>query len=289
MVELHPLEFRRERFDWGRTYVMGVVNATPDSFSDGNLWLDTSAAVARAVELKAAGADLVDIGGESTRPGAMPVPAAEEIARVVPVIRALRDVAVVSIDTYKSEVAAAAIDAGAEIVNDVSGGALDPQLLRVAARSNAYLILGHLRGSPQDMTQHARYDDVVREVRNELGRRIEAAVAAGNSLTRLMIDPGLGFAKTAEHSLTLLARLRELHALGLPVVVGASRKSFLGRVTGRDIGGRELATAAADAVAIINGAHIVRVHDVAAQRDAVLVADAITRAAVGSDGGGRAG
>jgi dihydropteroate synthase len=278
MVELHPLEFRRERFDWGRTYVMGVVNATPDSFSDGNLWLDAPAAVARAVELKAAGADLVDVGGESTRPGAMPVPVGEEIARVVPVIRALRDVAVVSIDTYKSDVAAAAIDAGAEIVNDVSGGLLDPELLRVTARSNAYLILGHLRGSPTDMTQHARYDDVVQEVRDELGRCIEAAVEAGNSLTRLLIDPGLGFAKTAEHSLTLLARLRELHSLGLPIVVGTSRKSFLGRVTGRDVGARELATAAADAAAIINGAHIVRVHDVAAQRDAVLVADAIARA-----------
>jgi dihydropteroate synthase len=278
MVELHPLEFRREKFDFRRTYVMGVVNTTPDSFSDGNRWLDTPSALTRGVDLKAAGADLIDVGGESTRPGATPVPAREEIARVVPVIRALRDVAVVSIDTYKSDVAAAALDAGAEVVNDVSGGTLDPELLRVTARSRAYLILGHLRGSPTDMNEHARYKDVVQEVRDELARRIEAAVAAGNSRSRLLIDPGLGFAKTAEHSLTLLARLRELHVLGLPVVVGASRKSFLGRVTGREVGAREVATAAADAVAIINGAHIVRVHDVAGQRDAVLVADAIARA-----------
>jgi dihydropteroate synthase len=216
MVELHPLEFRREKFDWGRTYLMGAVNATPDSFSDGNLWLDTGAA--------------------------------------------------------------AALDAGAEIVNDVSGGLLDPELLHVTARCNAYLILGHLRGTPADMTHHARYKDVVHEVREELAQRIEAAVAAGNSRSRLLVDPGLGFAKNAEHSLTLLARLRELHSLGLPVVVGASRKSFLGRVTGRDVSAREIATAAADAVAIVNGAHVVRVHDVAVQRDAVLIADAIARA-----------
>jgi dihydropteroate synthase len=277
MVELHPLEFRREKFDWGRTYLMGAVNATPDSFSDGSLWLDTPAAVNRAVALKAAGADVIDVGGESTRPGAVPVPAREELARVLPVIRALRDVAVVSVDTYKAEVAAAAIDAGAEIVNDVSGGTLDPALLEVTARCEAYLILGHLRGTPADMMQHARYKDVVHEVRDELARRVEVALEAGNALSHLLIDPGLGFAKTPEHSLTLLLRLRELHALGLPIVVGASRKSFLGRVTGRDVTEREMATAAANAVAIVNGAHMVRVHDVAVQRDAVLVADAIAR------------
>jgi dihydropteroate synthase len=281
MVEPNPLEFRRGTFDWRRTYVMGVVNVTPDSFSDGGSLADERAAIARGVALAAAGADVVDVGGESTRPGAVPVPLAEELARVLPVVRALADVVTVSIDTGKAEVAAAAIEAGAEIVNDVSGGTLDPELLRVVARTDACVILGHLRGTPADMMRHARYDDVVSEVRAELLARVDAAVAAGCSLARLLIDPGLGFAKNAEHSLTLLSRLRELRTLGLPLVVGASRKSFLGRVTGRDVHDREIATAAADAVAVFNGAHLVRVHDVAGQRDAILVADAIARAADG--------
>jgi dihydropteroate synthase len=279
MVELRPLEFRRATFDWRRTYLMGVVNVTPDSFSDGGAFAQMDAAVARGHALVAEGADLVDVGGESTRPGAAPVSARDEAARVVPVVRALAATAIVSVDTYKAAVAAAALDAGAELVNDVSGGTLDPELLRVVARHGAHVILGHLRGSPADMNAHARYGDVVREVISELAERIDAAAAAGVSMTRVLIDPGLGFAKNAEHNLALLARLYEIAALGCPIVVGASRKSFLGRLTGRDVDAREFATAAADTAAVLHGANVLRVHDVAAQRDAVIVADAIRRAA----------
>jgi dihydropteroate synthase len=228
----------------------------------------------------AAGADLVDVGGESTRPGASAVSAAEEIARVRPALEALRGRVTVSIDTCKAEVAEAALRAGAELVNDVSGGERDPELLRVAGRYGAAVVVGHMRGVPADMAERARYRDVVREVVHELGERVARAVEAGVARERILIDPGLGFAKTAEHNLELLGRLEELSALGCAIVVGASRKSFLGRLTGRPVGERELGTAAADAVAILHGAQVVRVHDVRAQRDAVRVADAIAQARV---------
>jgi dihydropteroate synthase len=272
------LTFRRATFDLSRTVVMGVVNVTPDSFSDGGAFDDTAAAIAHGGALIAEGADIVDVGGESTRPGAEPVPVKEEAARVLPVVRALAGAVTVSVDTYKAEVAAAALDAGAEIVNDVSGGTLDPELLRVVARHRAYVILGHLRATPAQMQAHARYTDVVREVVRELAERFDAALAAGVAGTRVLVDPGLGFAKTGAHNLELLARLGELRALGCPVVVGASRKSFLGALTGRAVDDREIATAAANAAAILNGASVVRVHDVRAQKDAVAVADAIVRA-----------
>jgi dihydropteroate synthase len=272
---LATLTFRRATFDWSRTIVMGVVNVTPDSFSDGGAFGDIAAAIAHGGALVTDGADVVDVGGESTRPGAAPVPPKLEAARVLPVVRALAGAVTVSIDTYKAEVAAAALDAGAELVNDVSGGTLDPELVRVVARHQAHVILGHLRGTPADMNAHARYGDVAREVMRELHDRIDAAVAAGVPLARILIDPGLGFAKTGAHNLELLARLDELRALGCAIVVGASRKSFLGALTGRAKGERELATAAANTAAILGGAQIVRVHDVAAQRDAVAVADAI--------------
>jgi dihydropteroate synthase len=279
MVEVRPLEFRRATFDFSRTYLMGVVNVTPDSFSDGGNWVEGNAALAHGLKLVADGADLVDVGGESTRPGAAPLSGREETARVVPVVRALAAAATVSVDTYKASVAAAALDAGAEVVNDISGGTLDPDLLRVVARHGAYVILGHLRGTPADMTSHARYDDVVREVVAELAQRIDAAVAAGVLLGRVLVDPGIGFAKTAEHNVALLANLDRFAVLGCPIVIGASRKSFLGRLTGREVHERELATAAADTAAVLGGAHMVRVHDVASQRDAIVVADAIRRAA----------
>ena len=272
------LTFRRATFDLSRTIVMGVVNVTPDSFSDGGSFADTAGAIAHGGKLVADGADIVDVGGESTRPGAGAVPLKEEAARVLPVVRALAGAATVSVDTYKAAIAAAALDAGAEIVNDVSGGALDPELLRVVAGHRAYVILGHMRGTPAEMNAHARYDDVVRDVVRELGQRIDAAVAAGVDHGRILVDPGLGFAKTGAHNLALLGRLTELQALGCPIVVGASRKSFLGTLTGRGVEGRELGTAAADTAAILGGARVVRVHDVAAQRDAVAVADAIVRA-----------
>ena len=273
------LTFRRATFDFARTVVMGVVNVTPDSFSDGGSFGDTAAAIAHGGALVGAGADIVDVGGESTRPGAAPVPARQEAARVLPVVRALAGAVTVSIDTYKAEVASAALDAGAEIVNDVSGGTLDRELLQVVARHRAFVILGHLRGTPAQMREHARYTDVVREVKSELSDRIDAAIAAGVAGVRILIDPGLGFAKSGEHNLELLARLDEIAALGCPVVIGASRKSFLGTLTGRDVGDRELPTAAANTAAILRGAKIVRVHDVAAQKDAIVVADAVHRAA----------
>jgi dihydropteroate synthase len=257
--------------------VMGVVNVTPDSFSDGGLFLRVEPAVIEAWGMLEAGAAIVDVGGESTRPGAGAVPLKQEAARVLPVVRALAGAVTVSVDTYKAAVAAAALDAGAEIVNDVSGGALDPGLLAVVASHGAYVILGHMRGTPAEMNAHARYDDVVREVVRELGQRVDAALAAGVKKERILVDPGLGFAKTGAHNLALLGRLSELQALGCPVVVGASRKSFLGTLTGRGVDGRELGTAAADTAAILGGARVVRVHDVAAQREAVAVADAIAR------------
>jgi dihydropteroate synthase len=257
--------------DWRRTYVMGVVNATPDSFSDGGRATDP-------LGLVAAGVDIVDVGGESTRPGAAPLGADEERARVLPIVRAARGQVTLSIDTYKAEVADAALAEGAEIVNDISGGTLDRELLRVAARRGAAVVLGHLRGTPSDMQSRATYDEVVREVREELAERVASAVEAGVPRARIFVDPGLGFAKTAEHNLALLARLGELRALGCPIVVGASRKSFLGKLTGRAVDDRELATAAADALAIAHGANVVRVHDVAAQLPAVKIADAIRSA-----------
>jgi dihydropteroate synthase len=256
------LQFKLTTLNWRRTYVMGVVNATPDSFAGS---------ASDPLQLIAEGADIVDVGGESTRPGATPVSAAEELRRVLPVIERARGKVTLSIDTYKAEVAAAAISAGAEIVNDISGGALDAEILRVAR--DAVYIIGHLRGDPGDMQSHAHYNDVVREVREELGERVARAREAG--VTRILVDPGIGFAKSAEHNLQILANLAALRALGCPIVVGASRKSFLGKLTGRPVGDRELATAAADTAAILHGANIVRVHDVAAQKAAVEVADAV--------------
>jgi dihydropteroate synthase len=275
---LATLTFRRATFDWSRTVVMGVVNVTPDSFSDGGAFGDTAGAIAHGGKLIADGADIIDVGGESTRPGAGVVPVKEEAARVLPVVRALAGAVTVSVDTYKAAVAAAALDAGAEVVNDVSGGTLDPEILRVVAQHGAYLIVGHLRGTPAQMQTQARYIDVVEDVKRELHERVEAAVRAGVAAGRILVDPGLGFAKSGVHNLALLARLGELGALGCPIVVGASRKSFLGALTGRGVDEREIATAAADTAAVLAGAAVVRVHDVAAQRDAITVADAIVRA-----------
>jgi dihydropteroate synthase len=257
--------------------IMGVVNATPDSFSDGAKYTG-DAAIAHARALLADGADMIDVGGESTRPGATPVSSEEELRRVLPVVRALAG-SVVSIDTYKAEVADAAIAAGATIVNDVSGGLLDPGLLAVVARRDAIVILGHLRGTPATMNAEAHYADVVTEVRDELAARVAAARAAGVAQARIWIDPGLGFAKHAEHSLAMLAHLDALRSLGRPIVVGASRKSFLASVeTGLAADAREEATAAADAIAIWLGADVVRVHDVCRQRAALRVAEALARA-----------
>ncbi len=259
---------------------MGVLNVTPDSFSDGGLDADVNAAIARGRAMAAAGATLIDVGGESTRPGAPPVTAAEELARVLPVVRALAaDGLLVSIDTTKADVAAECVAAGAVMINDISGGQYDPGVFDVAARTGAALVLMHMRGHHREMYAGAVYEDVVEEVAAELGARVDAAVAAGVARDAIVVDPGIGFAKRAEHSWAVLARLdaAPLRALDRPLLVGPSRKSFLQRAIGdRPAAERDPATAAAIAAAILFGAHIVRVHDVASMVQVARVADMIT-------------
>jgi dihydropteroate synthase len=263
------------------TRIVGVLNVTPDSFSDGGRFSSVKDAVAAGLAMVGQGTDWIDVGGESTRPGSVPVPKAEEIARVVPVLRELsrRLPATVrlSIDTYKSATARAALAEGATAINDVSGGLLDPEILRVAAAGRAAMVLGHLRGKPADMQANVRFDNVVEEVSGELGSRVAAALAAGCG--EVWADPGIGFGKHLDHNLCLLKHLARLRSgLGVPIMVGVSRKRFIGDVTGKSATERVLGTAAAVAVAIVNGADAVRVHDVAAMRDVVRVAEAIAGA-----------
>jgi dihydropteroate synthase len=267
-----------------RIVVMGVLNVTPDSFSDGGRWTDLDAAVAHGVQMRADGADLVDVGGESTRPGAQRVAAEIERDRVVPVIRALTSAGVpVSVDTYRAAVAAAAVEAGATVVNDVSGGLGDTQMADVVRAAGCPWILMHWRGHSATMQQLAQYDDVVSDVCRELRARVDAAVSRGVDANRLAVDPGLGFAKTAEHNWALLARLDELHGLGLPILVGASRKSFLGALlaapdgTPRPVDEREHATTAITAYCALHRVWGVRVHEVPANVDAALAVAAIHR------------
>ncbi len=265
-----------------RTVVQAVLNVTPDSFSDGGVHLGDDhpgAAVRDGLAMVDAGADVVDVGGESTRPGADPVDADEEIRRVVPVVEALaaHDVTV-SVDTAKARVARAAIDAGAAMVNDVSAGMLDTDLLPTVAASGAAYVLMHMRGTPRTMQQDPRYADVVAEVFDHLATGLRRAEAAGISRERVAIDPGIGFGKTVEHNVVLLRDLRSFTSLGRPVLIGASRKSFLGRLTGEDDPLERMeASIAAAAIAVGNGASIVRVHDVGATVRAVAIADAVAR------------
>lgn len=253
---------------------MGIVNVTPDSFSDGGRWLDPDAAVAHGLRLRAEGADILDVGGESTRPGAAAVSEAEERRRVVPVVEGLAAAgARVSIDTMKAAVAEAALDAGATFVNDV-GALRDPEMVAVVADRDCDVCLVHMRGEPRTMQDDPRYADVVDDVRAFLLERAEVAVAAGVARERIVLDPGIGFGKTVAHNLELLDRLHELVALGLPVLVGTSRKSFLGRIAGRDTDDRLPGTIATNVLALARGATIFRVHDVAPVRDALTVAAA---------------
>ncbi|WP_204920285.1 dihydropteroate synthase [Microlunatus panaciterrae] len=258
---------------------MGVVNVTPDSFSDGGEWFEPDAAIAHGLALLAEGADLIDVGGESTRPGAKRPDSAEELRRVIPVITALAAAgAVVSVDTMRSEVAAAAIDAGAVLVNDVSGGRADPQMLTtVADRGVAYVCM-HWRGHGEDMQSRAVYDDVVAEVVDELSEQVGAALKAGIGAERLILDPGFGFAKTGEHNWQLLQRLDEIEALGYPLLIGVSRKTFLGTLLADEAGRprpatqRDDASMALTALVAARGVWGVRVHTVRPNRDAVAVA-----------------
>lgn len=258
--------------------LMGVVNATPDSFSDGGRAFAPAAAVELGLRLHAEGATWIDVGGESTRPGAQPVDEREEIRRVVPVLESLRErcSARLSIDTRKSAVARAALDAGAHVVNDVSAGAFDPGLLELVAARGCGWIAMHMRGTPATMQQQADYADVVAEVRAELRAGVARALERGVRREQIWIDPGLGFAKRAEHSVELLRRLSELRELGLPIVVGLSRKSFLGALSGEpEASRRDLETAAALFACLRGGAAVVRVHDVAGARRALAVAAAL--------------
>jgi dihydropteroate synthase len=281
-----------------RVTIVGVVNATPDSFSDGGrivsgeARVDLDAAVDAAAALLAGGAHLLDVGGESTRPGSRAVSIELEVARVVPVIEVLakRFEAPLCVDTRKSAVAAAALGAGARAVNDVSGLHFDPELARVVARSGAALILGHLRGTPETMQQASRFSDVVSEVGDELAQSVAAARRAGIPKEGLAVDPGLGFGKDLGENLELLANLEQIRArLGLPLLVGPSRKSFLGRITGDPVEARDVATAAACAVAAFLGADAVRVHDAASATRAVLIGRAVREAQQARPHRGRTG
>ncbi|HUL75119.1 MAG TPA: dihydropteroate synthase [Vicinamibacterales bacterium] len=264
-----------------RTLVMGILNVTPDSFADGGERVEPAAAIAAAIAMARAGADLIDLGGESTRPGADPLPAEEEWRRLAPVLEGLRGRigTPVSVDTYKAVVAERAIALGAAMVNDVSALTLDPGMAGVVARHNVPVVLMHLRGRPRDMYAHAHYADVVGEVASELAARVRAAEAAGIPSSQIVVDPGLGFAKRAEHSLAVLGGLERLAVLGRPILVGPSRKSFLKAALG-DVPASERAwgTAAAVTAAVLGGAHIVRVHDVAEMVQVVRVADAVRAA-----------
>jgi dihydropteroate synthase len=257
---------------------MGVVNVTPDSFSDGGRFLDPAAGYAHGLQLLADGADILDVGGESTRPGADPVPEGEELRRVLPVVAGLvRRGAVVSVDTSKPAVAEACLDAGAHVINDVTG-LTDPAMVAACRRAGCGVVVMHMRGTPRTMQQNPDYADVSAEVTDFLADRLTALAAAGIPPERVAVDPGVGFGKTLPHTLEQLARLRELQRLGRPVLLGVSRKGFLGQVTGRERPDRLAGTLAVNCFAVAAGAaHVLRVHDVAAHRDAALLHEAIAR------------
>ncbi len=263
----------------GRALVMGIVNVTPDSFSDGGRFASSEAAVAHALDLVRQGADLLDVGGESSRPGADPVPADEELRRVLPVVRELaaRTTVPLSVDTTKAVVADACLAAGAHVVNDITALGGDPDMARVAAARRAGVVLMHMRGTPRTMQDDPRYDDVTAEVCRFLQERLQAAAGAGIEAGRVVLDPGIGFGKRTEHNLTLLARLGEVRALGRPVLLGVSRKGFIGRVLGRDgVEERLVGSLAVACHAVALGAaQVIRAHDVRETRDAVTLLAAI--------------
>jgi dihydropteroate synthase len=280
---LKPQLIARQTFNWGHhTYLMGVINVTPDSFSDGGQFNSIAAACQQATQFVQAGADILDIGGESTRPGAAIVSSEEELERVIPVIRGIRQQGLeipISIDTTKATVAKAAIEAGANMVNDVSGGVFDPDMLKTVAALGVPIALMHMRGTPATMQQLTDYQDLITEVGDFLADRIQVAVDCGIDRSNIIIDPGIGFAKTYQQNIDLLKNLLILRQrLQLPLLVGVSRKSFIGQILEQpDPQQRVWGTAAACCVAIANGADILRVHDVAAMHDVRRVADVLFR------------
>ncbi|HUG20860.1 MAG TPA: dihydropteroate synthase [Planctomycetaceae bacterium] len=269
-----PLVWRFRQTKWeltGSARLMGIVNVTPDSFSDGGNYLQTERAVEHALALAEEGADVLDIGGESTRPDSEPVSLKEELNRVIPVIESLRqqtDVSI-SIDTTKAEVARQALAAGADIVNDISGLTFDENMISVCTNSDCGIIAMHIRGTPRTMQDNPAYDDVVSDVRGFLSKRVELMADSGIDRERIMLDPGIGFGKTAEHNLELMRNLSELRSLGRPLMVGHSRKRFLGKILGRPVDERTAGTIGVSAALSLLGADVIRVHDVAAVRDAL--------------------
>ena len=261
----------------GRTAVMGILNVTPDSFSDGGQYMDSEVAIARGIELAAQGADIIDIGGESTRPGALDVTAEEEMERVLPIVRGLRHAVSLplSIDTTKADVARRALDEGADVINDVSALRFDPEMVSLAAREKVPVVLMHMQGHPRTMQVQPQYQDLLKEVCDFLRERVTAVVAAGVAPDAIMIDPGIGFGKNLDHNLTLMRCLAEFKALGRPILVGASRKTFIGMVLQLSAQDRLEGSLAAAVAAAFGGAHMVRVHDVKETVRALRVVDGI--------------
>jgi dihydropteroate synthase len=272
------LRCRRRTFMLGeRTLLMGVLNVTPDSFSDGGLFFEKDKAIAQGLKMAEEGADMIDIGGESTRPGAKPLGLEEELRRVLPVIETLaRETEVsLSIDTYKSEVAQRAVDAGAEIINDISGLHFDPDLARVAAKEKTPIVLMHIRGTPETMQKDVRYDSLFSEIIEYLNEGIHRAESAGVGADQIVIDPGIGFGKNLSDNLLILKRLSEFRTLGKPILLGTSRKSFIGKILDTKADQRIEGTLSSIAIGVLNGAHIIRSHDVLRAKRAIAVADAI--------------
>jgi dihydropteroate synthase len=276
--ETYRFRTRGKTFELGqRTWLVGVVNVTPDSFFDGGLYFEPARAIDRALALAAEGADIIDIGGESSRPGSNPIPAKEEKKRILPVVEVLKqkNSVLISVDTTKAEVAEAALAAGADIINDISAGRFDPRMLPIAARSGAAVILMHMKGTPRTMQIAPHYDDVLGEVKAFLSERLEAAESCGLPRESILLDPGIGFGKQLDHNLILLNNLGALAELGRPLVVGISRKSFLGKILKVEAQDRLEGTIAAAVVSILRGASLLRVHDIQAVKQAVAVAEAI--------------
>ncbi|MBD2664124.1 dihydropteroate synthase [Richelia sinica FACHB-800] len=275
------LTVRGRCFVWGqRTYIMGILNVTPDSFSDGGEFYTTSAALAQVREMVASGVDIIDVGGQSTRPGAEQISLGSELERVVPIVQSIRqefDIPI-SVDTTRATVARAAVESGADIVNDISGGTFDPEMLTTVADLHVPIVLMHIRGNPQTMQKHTDYQDLIGEIYSFLAQQIAAAKVAGIDENQIIIDPGIGFAKNYEQNLEILRNLPSFRHLKCPILMGLSRKSFIGKILNQpDPKGRVWGTAAACSAAIGYGADILRVHDVREMRDVSLVADAIYR------------
>ncbi len=263
-----------------KTYIMGILNVTPDSFSDGGLYFDKSAAIRRAIQMVEDGADIIDIGGESTRPGSESITIDEELSRTIPVIEAIaKDIKIpISIDTYKSEVARIALDAGASMVNDISGLRFDPEMAEVVSKYNVPVVIMHIRGRPKDMQQNPVYEALIPEIMDYFRAGITIAKQTGISEDKIIIDPGIGFGKTPEHNLEIINNLREFTSLEKPILIGPSRKAFIGKILGdAPVTARIEGTAAAVAISIMNGANMIRVHDIKEMVRVAKVADSVKR------------